>query len=107
MATGAKQQWTEDQSVEEKWLVLRAALTDAAESVLGREKRGSPDWFRESSESLEPLFGKRNQLYLKWLSSRRESDKQKFLRVRKSARQAVRAAKNAWFLGKAEVAQKE
>lgn len=33
---------------------MRSALTDAAESVLGLEERMNPDWFNESSESLEP-----------------------------------------------------
>ena len=107
VATNAKRNWMEDHSVEDKWQGLRSALTDAAESVFGFDKRRNPDWFRESTESLEHLLCKRNQLYSKWLSSGRDSDKQKFLSARRSARRSVRAAKNAWFLAKAEEAQKE
>ena len=81
-------------------------LTDAANSVLGVQKCRQPDWFRDSANSLEPIFQKKNQLYLKWLGSGLSSDKYHFCRVRREARQAVRAAKNTWFTSKAEEAQR-
>ena len=42
---------------------------EAGQEVLGQEGQQHPDWFRESSEILEPLFQRRNLLYTKWLSS--------------------------------------
>ena len=101
-----KEQWLEDGSIDEKWRAVRSALTDAAKSVLGVEKRRHPDWSRENALSLEPIIQRRNQLYLKWLGSGLSSDKQNFCKARSEARRAVRAAKNAWFTSKAEEAQR-
>ena len=100
----AKEKWKEDGSVQEKWEGIRAALTETAKSVLGVEKRRHLDWFRDNANSLEPIFKRRNQLYLRWLGSGLSIDKHNFCRARSEARQAVRAAKNAWFTSKAEEA---
>ena len=40
--------WPHGGSAEEKWLAMRSALTEAAETVLGTGSRHQPDWFRES-----------------------------------------------------------
>ena len=93
----AVEQWKVEGTVSEKWATIRSALTQTASSVLGREKHRHPDWFRENSNSLEPILQKRNQLYLKWLGSGLISDKRNFSETRSEARRAVRAAKNAWF----------
>ena len=102
----AKEQWKVDGSIQDKWVTIHSALTEAAKSTLGVEKRRHPDWFRESANSLEPVLQKRNQLYLRWLGSGLSSDRQNFTKARSEARRAVRAAKNAWFTSKAEEAQK-
>ena len=85
---------------------MKEVLTAAADSVLGYEKHRNPDWFSESMNNLEPLLERRNQLYSKWLSSRRDSDRLQFLEARRTARKAVRTAKNVWFQNKAEEAQR-
>lgn len=103
----AKETWKVNSSIEEKWCVLRSALTETAKAVLGTERRRHPDWFRENIDSLEPLFHKRNQLYTKSLSSGSEKDRHRFAEARRLARQATRNAKNTWFQGKAEEVQKE
>ena len=100
------EQWKANGTISEKWAVIRSALTEAANTALGVEKRRHPDWFRESIDSLEPILQKRNQLYLKWLRSGLSSDKRNFSQARSEARRAVRAAKNAWFTGRAEEAQR-
>ena len=105
VCTTAKRKWTEDGTVEEKWLTVKSALTEAAETVLGTEHRHHPDWFKENEGTLEPLFKKRNKLYTRWLSTGCESDKQKFNKARRDARQAMRDAKNTWFQTKASEAQ--
>ncbi len=38
----------DDEDVAERWDVVRAALTTAAENVLGTTTRRQPDWFQES-----------------------------------------------------------
>ena len=63
-------------------------------------------WFQESSAELKPLFMERNRLYSKCLSTKREIERKKFARMRGDARQAVREAKNTWFLKKAEEVQR-
>ena len=88
------------------WGTLASLREASTTSTLGYEKRRNPDWFRERADTLEPLLQKRNQMYSKWLSSGHNSDKLRFLNARRAVRQAVRAAKNTWFLNKAKEAQK-
>ncbi len=74
---------------------MKTSLTNAAEKCLGFAKRKQPDWFRESSSILEPLFQRRNSLYSKRLSSGKERDKKKFAKARCDTRRVARQAKNA------------
>ena len=69
--------WPRGGSAEEKWLAMRSALTEAAETVWGTESRRQPDWFRES-KNLQPALQRRNQLYNQWLTSKSADDLQKF-----------------------------
>ena len=101
-----KESWNSGGSIEEKWKSIKSALCESAELVLGRVKRGNPDWFQESSHLLKPLFEERNRLYTKWLGSGKEDDKKRFLRLRREAKRGAREAKNSWFLRKAAEAQK-
>ena len=105
VSTLADEQWKMDGTISEKWTAIRSALTKAAESALGNAKRRHPDWFRENAYALEPIFQERNRLYTRWLGSGCSNDKRKFAQARSEARQAARAAKNAWFTTKAEEAQ--
>ena len=66
--------WMEEGSVSEKWEVLKSAICDEAQKVLGYEDRRQPDWFRESEIALKPLLQERNRLYALWLSTGRERD---------------------------------
>ena len=77
-----KNTWKTD-SAEEKWKTLKTVLVDA---IVGFEKRKHSDWFRESVDVLEPLFQKRNQLYLRWLRSGLNSDKERFSKARRPKR---------------------
>lgn len=99
---GLKEEWKEDAPAEVKW---RTALCDCAETTLGKQSRRSLDWFRESKADLEPLYEKRNQSYVKWLSTGKEKDMKEFKGVRREARRATQEAKNMWFLRKAREAQ--
>ena len=103
----AAEAWDNEGTVEEKWSVVRSALVESGEEVLGHAKRQHPDWFRDSAEVLGPLFQRRNLLYTKWLSSGHATDHRNFVKARQEAHKAVRDAKNAWFLRKAEVAQQQ
>ena len=104
VSSKAKELWTADSPIDDQWNALSSALTEAAKTILGTEKRKKPDWFLDSAEIIEPLLSKRNQLYSRWLSTGLERDKKKFTDARRSARQAVRMAKNDWFKKKAEEA---
>ena len=48
--------------MEEKWTAIKTSLTEAAQSVLGKEGRYNPDWFKENEVTLELLFKHRDQL---------------------------------------------
>ena len=97
--------WVVEGSVSENWDVLKVALCDEAEAVLGYEDRRQPDWFRESGTSLRPLLVERNRLHSLWLSTGRERDRRKHTEARGSVRREVRAAKDAWFQRKAAEAE--
>ena len=104
MCSRTKEAWKDNGTMTEKWLAIRSALTGAAESIFGTERRRYPDWFAENACRLEPLFQSRNHLYSKWLSTGRESDRQRFAKAHSEARRAVREAKNEWFQDKAKEA---
>ena len=84
---------------------MKSTLCEAAESILGKQTRRNPDWFVESAPKLKPLFDKRNQLCLKYLSTNKEEDRINLRNVRREARRVTREAKDEWFLQKAEEAQ--
>ena len=99
-------QHLEGLDIEEKWALIKSVLCEAAETALGKEKKKYPDWFKENLPRLKPLFTERNRLYLKWRTTGRESDRQKFAKIRSQTRRLVREMKNAWFLAKAMEAQR-
>ena len=94
-------------SVAEKWDVLKGALCDEAKAVLGYEDRKQPDWFRENEAALRSSMDERNRLYALWLSTGRLRDRKKHAEARRYVRQQVRAAKDAWFQRKAAEAERE
>lgn len=61
----------EDGSLEEKWMVIQFAITEAADEVLGRVINYHPDWFRDSMDQLKQLLDKRNAVYIQWQRSQR------------------------------------
>ena len=63
-----------------------------------------PDWFREKGHLLKPQIEKRNLLFHKWLRSRRNSDRQRYMLQRREVLKAVKKAKNDWLQEKVEVA---
>ena len=105
VAQRLKSKWKNEGLAEEKWNLLKSTLCEAAESTLGKQTRRNPDWFVESAPKLKPLFDKRNQLYLKYLSTNKEEDRINFRNVRREARRVTREAKDEWFLQRAEEAQ--
>lgn len=103
----ASESWPEDGDVMAKWEAVRSAMTSAADDVLGTTARRQPDWFQESMSQLRPLLKQRNEAYSRWLGSGNQVDLIKFREARGIARRAVRNAKNAWFLEKAEEVERE
>ena len=65
----AREGWPEDETVMEKWEVMRAALIDTALKTLGRVRSSQPDWFRESEDIIRPYLQERNVAYTKWTDS--------------------------------------
>ena len=77
--------WLHDGSVEEKWSVVKSALTNTAESALGFEVRRQPDWFNESEAIIQPALQCRNELYRQWLCTKGTADLQRFRNARTEA----------------------
>ena len=103
----AEDVWHDEAGVEGKWSAVKTALICTAEEVLGRAGRLQPDWFKESTEALQPLLRARNAAYSRWLGSGRSEDLIKFKQARSAARKAIRKAKNDWFQEKASEVEKE
>ena len=95
--------WDETSAVQEKWDTLKTALCDGAKAELGYEDKKQPDWFRESEKDLKSLFSERNRLYVLWISTSKDVYKAKY---RRTARQAMRGAKDKWFQRKAFEAER-
>ena len=91
-----------DGTVEEKWSVLRDALKETAESILGYEGKKQPDWYSESADIIEPALKHRSECCQRWIASGQAREHSKFAKARAFARRMVREAKNAWFRSKAE-----
>ena len=70
----AKEKWNAEGTVKEKWTAIKTALTETAQSVLGKKGRYNPDWYKENNVMLELLFKCRNQLYARWLSTGKASN---------------------------------
>ncbi len=102
------QGWADAVGADAKWTVLRDALTSTGDSVIGHCNKRQPDWYAESSITLEPILQKRNQAYREWLTRGKQNDEyyQSFKRCRRDARTAIRQAKTTWFIGKASAAER-
>ena len=96
-----------DTSCEEQWNVMRSALTEAAETTLGRGRRRQVDWYVEARDTIEPLLEVRNSAHRRWIAGgRRDADYAEYRTARRVARNAVRDAKNRWFTSLAEKIEK-
>ena len=98
--------WDETSIVQEKWDTLKSALCDGAKTELGYEDRKQPDWFRESEKDLKSLFSERNRLYVLWVSTSKDVYKTEYKVARRTARRAMRVAKDKWFQRKASEAER-
>ena len=98
--------WDENSDVEVKWDALKNASCKSAKAVLGYENWRQPDWFRESEADLRPLIAEKNQLYVLWMSTWKERDRNKHARAWRETRKVVRVAKNALFQQKALEAER-
>ena len=101
-----KGKWDQLSTAQEKWEVLKSALCDTASSIVGHAHKREADWFRDSEAELRPLFEERSKMHALWLGTGQPRDKRKFMMARRSARKAVREAKNKWFQVKAAQAMR-
>ena len=97
--------WADCSAVEDQWVKLKCAVTEAADATLGRQGRRQPDWFAANAGHLDTLLTRRNKLYSKWLQSKTHVDLCAFKMARGHARAAVRAAKRKWLQSQADLAQ--
>ena len=65
-------------SVCDSWHALRSCIVSSAETSIGRGKRSDPEWFTESSETLNPLIEAKNKAHLKFLQIGTRSCRQRF-----------------------------
>ena len=98
---------TDKDNLEDKWRVMRAALVDTAEAVLGKVKKRQPDWFQDSEDHLTPYLQARNCAYRKWLDSSDRQDLMSFREARGRSKREVRRAKEKWLKRKADEAERE
>ena len=99
--------WPEEGMAEDKWIAVHTALTEAANSWLGRVKGCQPDWFQESLDELRLKLRNRNDAYTKWLATSKREDLMQFKEAKSVARKAIRQEKNAWCQAKANESQRQ
>ena len=93
--------WNQEASGERKWKAIKVGMCMAAEAVLGQEMRRQPDWFEDNIHNLKALITKQNDLFLRWLSTRCPTDRQRYVMMRREVAHKIRCCKNAWFQEKA------
>ena len=93
--------WNQEASGERKWKAIKVGMCKAAEAVLGQERRRQPNWFEDNIHNLKALITKRNDLFLRWLSTRCPTDRQRYVMMRREVAHKIRCCKNAWFQEKA------
>ena len=103
----ARDEWPEEQSAEEKWRVMKAAMVDTAGEILGKVKKRQPNWFQDSEDHLRSYLMARNSAYRKWLASADRKYLIWFREARGKARREVRRAKEEWLKRKAQEAERE
>ena len=92
--------------IEEQWSCIKAAITSSAKAAIGHERRSSPDWFVQSTATLEPILNTRNDLYRKCHSGYR-ADLVAYREACGEARAAVRSAKESWLSKQADIVEAE
>ena len=92
---------------EDKWTAVCTALTEAADSRLGRVKGHQPDWFQESLNELRPKLKNRNDAYTKWLATSKREDLVQSREARCVARKVIGQVNNARFQANADEAQRQ
>ena len=85
-------------AVEDSWHALRSCIVSSAETSIGRGKRSDPEWFTESSETLNPLIEAKNKAHLKFLQIGTRSCRQRFRKCQRMVKKAVDKAKEKWIL---------
>ena len=97
-----KDKWVDDLNGSDMWNVIRDGMKEAAQEVLGWERRKQPDWFHQNSKTLEELIVKRNRRFKIWLNSGKSTDRKEYVALRKEVATAIKKAKNDWLQKKAK-----
>ena len=89
--------WSLTATLEAKWSCLRCSLLELASKVLGTDKKNTPDWFVSASSTLQPLINNRNEALQRWLSTREQAERDRFISNQKLVQREVRHARNVWY----------
>ena len=94
--------WNDDLNGSDMWDVIRDGMKEAAQEVLGWDRRKQPDWFQHNHKYLEELIAKRNKHFKQWLNSGKSTDRREYVALRQDVAKAVKKAKNDWLQEKAK-----
>ena len=97
-----KEMWDQEVNGHTQWSVIRDSMVEACNEFLKKGRRKQPDWFSVAESFLRPLIDIQNVLFSRWLSSGRDSDRQKYLSQRRHVASAVRSSKIKWLQEKAQ-----
>ena len=92
-------------TVEDKWLHLKNALTQSAESVLGFRMRSHQDWFDENDDSITDLINRKNQAHSEWVRCGTLASKQRFKALQATVQRELRNMEDEWWNKKADEIQ--
>ena len=69
--------------------------------MLSVSTRKSADWFHENEHVIRPALEKRNKQMKRWLSSRNDADRERYVKLKSLVQRLIRQTKNKWFQTKA------
>ena len=92
-------------SVNENWISLRDALTNAAAETIGFSKRKKQDWFAENEATITSTIETKRKARLDMESHATRGNMLKFCKASRTCQKVLREIQHAWWRKKAEEIQ--
>ena len=89
--------WSSTATLEDKWSCLRCSLLESARKVLGTDKNNALIGFLALAVPFNLSINNRNEALPRWLSTRKQAERDRFVSNRKLVQREVRCARNSRY----------